>query len=214
MYSKGDGDSSETNFYASNTSQYHSNTVDSEVLRENMFRKPNISYAELIAEAIDSSPEGMLTLKEIYTAISKKYPYFSMKKNGWQNSIRHNLSLNKAFFKVPRATGNPGKGAYWKLNHEHYNVKPNYRTRRSSTRYNRTRLMSEEFTSISEILGSNQTFLDNIGVTEMPPKPSVTSIFDGNLVSLYDNYDHQYSMDSTDQYTESKNVCNIFSFKK
>lgn len=203
MYSKGDGDRSETGSY----SRPPSHIIDT----DNIHRKPNISYAELIAEAIDSSPEGMLTLKDIYSAISEKYPYYSMKKNGWQNSIRHNLSLNKAFFKVPRAVSNPGKGAYWKLNHECFNIKPNYRTRRTSTRYSRPRLMSEEFTSISEILGSNQTFLDNIGVTEMPPKPNVTTIFDGNLVSFYDN---QYSIDSNDQYNDPKNVCNIFTFKK
>lgn len=195
MYSKGDRDRNETG-------RPLSHLVDS----DNIYRKPNISYAELIAEAIDSSPEGMLTLKDIYSAISSKYPYYSMTKNGWQNSIRHNLSLNKAFFKVPRAVSNPGKGAYWKMNHEYFNVKP-----RKTNRYNRPRLMSEEFSSISEILGSNQTFLDNIGVTEMPPKPNVTSVFDGNLVSFYDN---QYSIDSNDQYNDPKNVCNIFTFKK
>lgn len=82
-------------------------------------QKPFISYACLIAEAINSSPQERLTLAEIYKYLMDKYPYFRQTKNGWQNSIRHNLSLNRAFQKVPRSPGEPGKGMFWVIDKEH-----------------------------------------------------------------------------------------------
>lgn len=77
--------------------------------------RPPISYAMLITEAIQQSPEKQLILSEIYDYVKEHYPYFKTAGSGWKNSIRHNLSLNKSFCKVPRPQRVGGKGSYWKL---------------------------------------------------------------------------------------------------
>ncbi|KAG2208704.1 hypothetical protein INT47_007803 [Mucor saturninus] len=82
------------------------------------FEKPPYSYATLIAHAILASKDGRLTLSDIYKWISEAYPYYKRGQKGWQNSIRHNLSLNKKWFvKFDRrpTQAHPGKGGYWTL---------------------------------------------------------------------------------------------------
>jgi hypothetical protein len=78
-------------------------------------QKPPYSYAQLIGQAILGSREEMLTLNNIYEYIKVRYAYFRHTTAGWQNSIRHNLSLNKSFEKVARRTDEPGKGMKWKI---------------------------------------------------------------------------------------------------
>jgi len=89
--------------------------------------RPPYSYVALIAMAIASSSDGRMTLAEIYRYISEQFPYFRRDADPatldgcdarrWQNSVRHNLSLNDCFVRVERSKTDrtDGKGGYWTL---------------------------------------------------------------------------------------------------
>ncbi|KAF2819176.1 hypothetical protein CC86DRAFT_147644 [Ophiobolus disseminans] len=91
--------------------------------------KPSYSYAMLIGMAILRAPSRRLTLAQIYKWISDTFAFYrNSQETGWQNSIRHNLSLSKSFSKQERPKDDPGKGHYWVINSgfekQYHKVKP------------------------------------------------------------------------------------------
>lgn len=88
-----------------------------EEIPEEYREKPPHSYSHLIATALRSKdPVNGMSLSEIYKAIQDIYPYYYYCPHGWQNSVRHNLSSNKAFKKIQKE----GKGWLWGIDEDYF----------------------------------------------------------------------------------------------
>ncbi|KAF7344996.1 Fork-head domain-containing protein [Mycena venus] len=80
-------------------------------------QKPFASLPTLIKLAIHGSAHRRLTLQGICDALISRFTWFHAHRqdDAWKNSVRHNLSLNKVFRKIPRDVTQMGKGCFWEL---------------------------------------------------------------------------------------------------
>lgn len=130
-------------------------------------QKPPYSYISLTAMAIWNSPEKMLPLSEIYKFITDRFPYYRKNTQRWQNSLRHNLSFNDCFIKIPRQPDRPGKGAYWALHPAAFDMFVNGSLLRRRKRF---KLLKSD----KEILENELAALTNINrIFFSPPNPPV-----------------------------------------
>jgi len=155
-------------------------SVDSYKCVQSGRRNPwgNLSYADLITQAIQSAPDRRQTLSQIYDWMAANVPYFSERNEnssstGWKNSIRHNLSLHQKFLKIPNEGA--GKSSWWTLNPENSPVK---KPRRRATSGDLRTLQNkrEKANKRVEILKINEKHVRSTSINSCPPlSPSYNS---------------------------------------
>ena len=195
---------------------------------ENRTVKPPHSYATMITQAILSSEEGIISLADIYKFISTNYAYYRFAKAGWQNSIRHNLSLNKAFEKVPRKPNEPGKGMKWRISMafqkdflEKWNSGNLSKIKRGSSVFRQLqlhmskyhqlpgqKLLEQEAANGGQPLEGDNSITNKINDKERKGKESVTQIGGNSEDKDLNVNDNKNSVDDGGKKTHGKDVGN------
>lgn len=165
--------------------------------------KPPYSYAQLIVQAISAASDKQLTLNGIYSYITRNYPYYKTADKGWQNSIRHNLSLNRYFVKVPRNHEEPGKGSFWRIEtmNETKLLDQAYRRRRKRENSNNSTPQRNNNNDISRTSDDNKTPEVAVKVEPVHMEAVETEVLDETKV-----IDEIDVMKDTDVITEEEEV--------
>jgi forkhead box protein, other len=110
--------------------------------------------------------------------ITDRFPYYRVNTQRWQNSLRHNLSFNDCFMKVPRRPDRPGKGSYWTLHPKAFDMFTNGSLLRRRKRFKLHKqdkdMLNEEFAALANM---NRFFTSPNDFYHSPiPPPTVVDI--------------------------------------
>ena len=126
--------------------------------------KPPYSYVALITMAITSSPRQKMTLSGINKFIADSFPYYVTCPLKWRNAIRHNLTLNDCFVKLPRDPHDETKAHYWTIDPASESMFEDGSFRRRRKRFKREQELGEILPALVER-------------TSLPPKVAVAPQF-------------------------------------
>lgn len=166
-------------------------------------KKPPYSYITLTVMAIAASPQKMLQLNDIYKFIVDNFPYYRENRQRWQNSLRHNLSFNDCFMRVPRQPGQSGKGGFWALHPDCNQMFENGSLLRRKKRF-KTDLRSTDDQNSSHVNSPTSSY-------QHPPinmhNPSTVSHHlesnSTNSQHLYNNETNNHCFEDTDRVIDS-----------
>ncbi|KZC07327.1 PREDICTED: forkhead box protein J1-B-like [Dufourea novaeangliae] len=130
--------------------------------------KPPFSYATIICLAMRAN-NNKVSLSNIYAWIRENFLFYKYADPAWQNSIRHNLSLNKCFVKLPRSKGEPGKGGFWKLDLER--LEEGRKSKRRAT-------MSQRIRGTKKQPPAAKTAMNNAQSSTVPSISSLSTLYE------------------------------------
>lgn len=132
---------------------------------------------------------------EIYKFIQERYPFYSEQTaHRWQNSIRHNLSLNDCFVKLPRTSADgsssKSKGNYWTLHENAKNMFGNGTSfLRRSTRFKTRRKSSSPSNPLQASSSMNSSSGEGETSSSFDYESNGTSVvYPGAPVSYHSDY--------------------------
>ncbi|XP_051915798.1 forkhead box protein E4-like [Hippocampus zosterae] len=146
-------------------------------------KRPPYSYAALIAMAIDNSSFKRETLSGIYDYITSNFPFYQSNEKGWKNSVRHNLSLNDCFVKVPRKSYGK-RGNYWTLDRPFEDIfeESKLRRRRQSVRRPLSNLSSSTYPNYPT------TYRSSLWTVSQPTSPQPSFYQTGQLLQHHTGF--------------------------
>lgn len=155
--------------------------MEEETRRE---KRPPYSYAALIAMAINNSSAKRETLSGIYDYITSMFPFYRSNEKGWKNSVRHNLSLNDCFVKVPRRSWGSKRGNYWMLDRPFEDIfeEGRLRRRRHSVRRPLSNLSSSTYPNYPA------TYVSSLWTVSQPNSPQPSFYHTGAMLQHHTGF--------------------------